>query len=142
MKQKKEKSAQHKLARQNFDRKFKHKKAAYKRNLEIELEENVSTDPNEFWTQIKNLGPKKQNETNFEVYDENGHITSDINLVLKQWEDCSKELFDDKNDPTFDNTFLEQKLAELEALENQARTTQHHSLNESILDEEIGKGKG
>ena len=138
-KQKKEKSAAHKMARQKFDREFKHKKAAYKRNLEIELEEKVASDPNEFWTQIKNLGPKNRKETNFEVYDENGNITSDINVVLKKWEDCSRELFEDKNDPNFDNDFLEQKLTELKLLENIATPPQQHGLNDNLADEEIDK---
>ena len=94
--QKREKSALHKIARQNFDKKFKHLKAAYKRRIEIELEENVSKNPNEFWNQIKNLGPKNQKETNFEVYDENGTPTSDIGKVLKKWENDTKELFGEK----------------------------------------------
>jgi hypothetical protein len=88
--QKREKSALHKIARQNFDKKFKHLKAAYKRRIEIELEENVSKNPNEFWNQIKNLGPKNQKETNFEVYDENGTPTNDIGKVLKKWENDTK----------------------------------------------------
>ena len=60
-------------------------------------------------------------------------------MVLKKWEECSRELFDDKNDPTFDNNFLEQKLAELKITENSPMPTQPHPLNESINDEEIDK---
>ncbi len=68
-------------------------KAAYKRKLELELEEKVASDPNDFWNQIKNLGPKRLKEENFEVYDENGNVTNDINVVLKEWEKCTKNLF-------------------------------------------------
>ena len=136
-KQKKEKSAIHKLAKQNFDRKFKHLKAAYKRKLELELEEQVSSDPNEFWNQIKNLGPKRQKEENFEVYDENGKATSDINVVLKKWEHCTKELFGEKNDPIFDNDFLKTKEEELTKLENEDETDQLHFLNQRIQYSEV-----
>ena len=67
--------------------------------------------------QYKNLGPKQRKEMEYEVYDENGQATKDINTVLKIWEQCSKELFDTKNDPTFDSNFLKQKLEDLKNLE-------------------------
>ena len=110
----------------------------------------VSSDPNEFWNQIKNLGPKRKKDENFEVYDENGQPTSDINLVLKKWEESTKDLFDYKDDPIFDNDFLQQKLDELQKSE----TEQTHTipfLNECIKYDEVeyvvtkaknGKGVG
>ena len=136
-KQKREKSAVHKLNKQKFDRKFKHLKAAYKRKLEIELEEKVASDPNEFWNQIKNLGPKRQKEENFEVYDENGKATSDIDIVLKKWEQCTKDLFDEKNDPIFDNDFLNTKMEELTQIENDNHIDPALFLNQTISLDEV-----
>ena len=135
-----------------FDKRFKQLKTAYKRKLEFELEEKVSNDPNEFWNQIKNLGPKRKDTENFEVYDQNGEPTSDIDTVLTKWEQCTKDLFDHKNDPSFDNEFLEQKLDELKDMEkNDLSNHTAFFLNESIKREEVhfiveksknGKGVG
>ena len=100
-----------------FDKRFQQLKTAYKRKLELELEEKVSNNPNEFWNRIKNLGSKRNDTENFEVYDQNGEPTSDIDTVLTKWEQCTKDLFDHNNDPSFDNEFLEQKLDELKDME-------------------------
>ena len=62
-----------------------------------------------FGTKLKTLGQNEKKDENFEVYDENGQPTSDINLVLKKWEESTKDLFDYKDDPIFDNDFLQQK---------------------------------
>ena len=91
----------------------------------------------DFWNQIKNLRPKRQKEENFEVYDENGKATNDINAVLKKWEQCTKELFDEKNDPIFDNHFLKTKLEELTQWENEDQNDQLHTLNQSIQYSEV-----
>ena len=73
------------------------------------------------------------------MYDENRKVTSDINIVLKRWEQCTKELFAEKNDPSFDDNFLKIRIEELSQFENENQTDQIqiHTLNQCIQYSEV-----
>ncbi len=58
--------------------KYVHKtEREYNRKVVSEIEEICTTDPREFWPNIKKLGPTKCNTVPMKVYSENGDLTSD-----------------------------------------------------------------
>ena len=57
-----------------FDKAVKCKKRNYQKGKVLQLEEINSSDPNAFWDNIKQLGPKRKSKIPWECYTENGNI--------------------------------------------------------------------
>ena len=81
----KEKKEKHKLfkSKQNeFDRKFRFYERQYKQTWGNNLENQHSSNPNQFWEKINELGPKKKINIPCEVYGENDVIITETEKVL------------------------------------------------------------
>ena len=76
----------------------------------IKIEDNCSSNPTKFWSDIKNLGPRKKHTIPMQVYNEIGESVYDKVQVLKKWENDFKNLLNVSNNAT-DNLTLEGKIA-------------------------------
>ncbi len=73
-----------------------------------ELTLRLNTENNrEFWSALKNLGPRKANNIPMQVYDDEGNITGEIDEVMAKWKFDFNNLFQgyDSNEfnPQFNN---------------------------------------
>ena len=59
-----------KVARNTFDKVLRNTERAYRRDLSIDIETACTDDPRKFWDHLLSLGPKRKQDTPFEVYDE------------------------------------------------------------------------
>ena len=71
------------LARSKFDKALRYAERQYNKKFLNNLETVNTSNPKEFWTKIKHLGPRKQ-PIPFEV-EINGERCSDKNIVLEKW---------------------------------------------------------
>ena len=70
------------------------KKRIYLANNQAKLCELKIHDPKKFWEEISKLGPKNNKaQIPKELVLMDGTITSDINVILKKWENDYKNLF-------------------------------------------------
>ena len=91
--------------RDNFDKLLRRRQRAYRRGLLIEIEDCDTTDPRRFWKHINKLGPKKNNSIPWEVYDPDGNVVCDKDVVLATWEKEYNSLLN-SNDGVYDESFL------------------------------------
>ena len=121
-----------------FDACFRHHKRKYIRDKQLQLDQLNTSDPAEFWRQIKKLGPRSSDGPPLEVYDDEGHITADINCVLDTWANTYGKLYVpyEDADNVFDKEFYETKLRELDMSDNDP-TPDNPILNETIRLNEI-----
>ena len=86
----------------------------YNRKKALDIESINTSNPNEFWKQINNLGPKRSSKIPMEVYDENGpeggFKIRDENYVFEKWKDDFHSLYNMPSDfdADFDNAFYEE----------------------------------
>ena len=100
--------------RKIFDKLLRRTERSYNRKKAIEIETINTSNPTEFWKQIKSLGPERSSKIPMEVYDENGpqggNRVSDENYVLNQWKDDFYQLYNMPPDlnSEFDGVFYEE----------------------------------
>ena len=82
-----------KTAQKEFDKMYRKNERAYQYQKQIEIEEINTNDPNKFWETLKNLGPRKRNVIPFEIYNEDGNLTSTHNEVLNKWKSDFDQLY-------------------------------------------------
>ena len=87
-----------KLAAQKFDRTLRKYKRQYERGKVLELESVCTSNPREFWSHIKKLGPRKNCEIPMEVYDKDGCIEDNLENVLYKWKEDFKSLYNVQNE--------------------------------------------
>ncbi len=91
--------------RNTFDKTLRKKQRAYRRGLLLEIEDCDTSDPRRFWRHIHKLGPRKSNSIPWEVYDKDGNICFDKDIVLESWKSDYSSLFNNNNG-VFDDQFL------------------------------------
>ncbi len=68
-----------------------------KRKFELDKRINIerlnTENPREFWSTLKNLGPRKTNNIPMQVYDDEGNITGEIDEVMAKWKFNFNNLF-------------------------------------------------
>ncbi len=62
-------------------------------------------NPQHFWGEINNLGPKRSKKIPMQVWSE-GEISSDLGKVLKEWEGAFSGLFS-RQEENFDHVFCD-----------------------------------
>ena len=77
------------IAQKNFDRRLRHCERKHKQTMCIDIETMTSNNPSEFWNKIKQLGPRRHSSIPMEIYDNDGEIIIDEQIVLEK----SKEDF-------------------------------------------------
>ena len=83
-----------------FDKTFHKKGRSFKRRQVYQLEEINTTNPNEFWSYIKRMGPKRNSDIPWEVYDVTGNVVIDEAEVLNEWKNDSHGLLTPPNQDT------------------------------------------
>ena len=121
-----------------FDACFRRHKRKYITDKQLQLDQLNTSDPAEFWRQIKKLGPRSSDGPPLEVYDDEGHITADINCVLDTWANTYGKLYVpyEDADTIFDKEFYETKLRESDMSDTDP-TPDNPILNETIRLNEI-----
>ena len=83
----------------NFDKKLRFYKRRYQRGQIIQMEQLHTQNPQQFWNEIKNLGPKRPKKIPMQVWSE-GVISSDPVMVLREWEGAFSGLFSKQEEST------------------------------------------
>ena len=99
-----------KKAQLDFDKYFRLQKRKYLRGKLMNIDKIVTSNPNEFWKEIKKMGPKKQVKIPLQVYSENEGISNNLNTVLSRWQNDFANLYNvtstEANNRTHDEVFL------------------------------------
>ena len=82
-----------KLACNIFDKKFRQYERHYKYTKSVEIEQLQFNNPNQFWKEIKNLGPKSHKNIPMEIYSTNDAIVTDYLLVTNKWKHEFESLY-------------------------------------------------
>ena len=72
-------------ARDSFDKLLRQSERSYRRTVASEIENMATNNPNEFWSKIKTLGPRKSTEIPMEVIDDDGSVSSNPERVFDVW---------------------------------------------------------
>ena len=95
-----------KLARSEFDKMYRREERKFKREQVVNLENFCTSNPNEFWEKLRQLGPQSKKGIPMEVYDESNTIVCDHEQVLGKWERDFEHLYNrkviDGEDPEFE----------------------------------------
>ena len=94
---KRDKRHEFKLARHQFDKAFRKLERRYKRGQMLEIDEFCTANPNKFWSQVKNLGPRKGSSIPMEVYNTDKDVVGDIDTVLNTWKESFASLYNQSN---------------------------------------------
>ena len=71
----------------------------------------TSTNPNEFWRKIQNLGPRKDKSVLIEIIDENGDVDLEVEIVFERWRRDFHELYNCSENDRFDETLINSRSA-------------------------------
>ena len=107
-------------ARKAFDKKLRQAERTYNRKFADRIEELNTDNPREFWDHINKLGPRKNKDIPTQVYDDNGNLNSDINIVKEKWKSDYELLYNEASSANdhFDENFRTYVIQEKERLEN------------------------
>ena len=70
------------VAQQNFDKTYRRLERKFKREILNKIEKVCTNDPQQFWKMLKELEPKKKSKIPFEVYDDDGNVSSEYITVM------------------------------------------------------------
>ena len=70
-----------------FDKLLKKKRKSYQRSEIYSLEKANTNDPVAFWRHIASLGPKGSSGIPMEVYDGEGNIVNECDVVMNKWKE-------------------------------------------------------
>ena len=134
--------------RKAFNKLLRRTERSYNRKKALEIESINTTNPTEFWKQIKSLGPKRSTLIPMEVYDENGpqggNKVSNESYVLDRWKQEFFNLYNMPSDlnSTFDGLFYENVMSNLphiKLFELNNDAANNHSYNSPFTMEEFDK---
>ena len=110
--------------RKSFDKLLRTTERRYNRQKALEIEKINTSNPQDFWRQISNLGPKKQTTIPMKVYENystsGSDTTVDPHQVLDRWKLDFQGLYNIPEDASniFDNTFYENVQNSLSDIKN------------------------
>ncbi len=127
-----------KRAQHDFDRTYRRTERRYRYDQMVDIEHAVSSNPREFWSMLKRLGPRKKSSILMEVYDDEMNIVKDVSSVLSKWKNEYSKLYNFNVEPgCFDDEFYKHCLNEIPLLE--ALDAEFEGLNNDILESEVRK---
>ncbi len=100
---------------------------------------NIERLNREFWSALKNLGPRKTNNIPMQVYDDEGNITGEIDEVMAKWKFDFNHLFECYDTNEFNPQFYNYILNEKERLEAEGNNANTDIFNSVLSLEEIQK---
>ena len=112
----------------------------YNKNIAEQIESISDKDPEQFWEQIKKLGPQRNKQIPMQVYDDHGAVKCDRDEVLNKWKNDFKNLHNMPEDATseFDEEFYAWAKLRKQCLENQPDfNTAFSNLNIDLSMDEI-----
>ena len=122
-----------------FDKYYRKQKRQYNRNKCMEIESLRTSDPKEFWSQVRKLGPRSEKGIPMSVRLPDGSITSNIDEVLSKWEEDYKNLYNPNIESlNFDEAFKEDILRQKQMLETQSNSL-YLELDSEISRSEVEK---
>ena len=138
-----------KVARNTFDKVLRNTERAYRRDLSIDIETACTDDPRKFWDHLRSLGPKRKQDTPFEVYDEQGNVTSDPDIVCEKWSTDFSSLYNQRDtEAQFDNQFYDEILKHKRLLEEnmldplyEENTSLNHTINRNEVEHAVFRAK-
>lgn len=124
-------------SRHNFDKKLRSCERKYYYNKAVEIENLNTSNPKEFWQQIKKLGPVKKSSIPMKVKVGNAFNTDPV-TVLNKWKGEYENLYNLPNNPNFDNEFYDNIIQAKSEYEQNATET-NDMVNADISYDEIEK---
>ena len=123
-----------------FDKELRAASRRYNKKKLSEIEEICVNNHKDFWNQIKNLGPRKQNSIPMTVRTPHG-ITSDRDAVLNKWESDFSDLLNRRNDKNeYNQNFYDECILNKSRLEENSQPGNNdHMLNSVITLTEVRK---
>ena len=95
-------------AQKEFDRCYRKEKRKFQKNKINEIEQVSNKNPTEFWSHIRRLGPRQNNDIPMEVYTADGTIRGERNIVLHTWKNEFEKLYNvNLGVQNFDDDFLQ-----------------------------------
>ncbi|VDI29771.1 Hypothetical predicted protein [Mytilus galloprovincialis] len=132
-----------KTARKTFDKRLRQEERIFTAERKHRIQTLNTSNPKEFWREIKKLGPGRTKTVIDSVILEDGGYSNDPNVILSRWKEEYSKLFSGNNEEINDEfikqlkTINEQWEEELCAAELCAANIQHISdMNEPISLEE------
>ena len=96
---------QYKSARNEFDKTLRQRERQYLASKREHISNMQTSNPKEFWNEIKKLGPGKNKQSANYVKMENGNISHDNADILKKWKKDFSQLLSEANG-NYDDDFL------------------------------------
>ena len=117
--------------RSKFDRCYNKAKRLYLRSERETIAQLNTEDPKAFWDKIKHMGPSKDNKIPMEIPADDLETITDVNLVLKQWQNDFENLYNRVNSDGANEEFLKEVMSFKETFERE------HPLDDPISDNNI-----
>ena len=86
------------IKRKLFDRLLRRTERIFNKQKALEIENINTSNPSEFWSYIKSLGPKRKSSIPMQVYSTNGEKTSETEHVLGKWRSEFNDLYNMPDD--------------------------------------------
>ena len=135
------KHTQFREARQKFDKLFRKKKRTFQREKALCIDAASTSNPTDFWDQIKKLGPRRDDNQTLEVYTSDGEVSRDLGVVIETWKNSYEKLYNPKNTSSLDENYLE-KCELLKSLEGEEVNDLSEWYNSRMTRHEIKKVGG
>ena len=94
---------EYRCARDTFDRELRIAEREYKRTVATDIEQMATNNPNDFWSKINKLGPRKSTSIPMEVFDANGNPSFDQQCIYETWRSEFANLYNGAESADFDN---------------------------------------
>ncbi len=123
-----------------FDKAYRREKRKFERDKRNHLERLNTSNPREFWAELKKLGPRKTESIPMEVYNNDGDITVDTKEVLHKWKCEFEGLYKGYDKSEFDETAYNDAMQQKLLLENLYNNVNDDSfLNRNVIYDEVMK---
>ena len=122
-------------SQKQFDRKLRQEESNYRQSICSDIENMTTENPNEFWEKIKKFGKRKSVEIPMEVYDQNGELLTDHNIVLEIWRRDFEHLYNNEANALFNSDIHRHALSHKLLLEDRMLDPlyeSNHDLNHNI----------
>ena len=124
---------EYKCKQSTFDKEYIKCKRMYKKSKGVQIESIVTGNPNEFWQQLKKLGPNVKNKTiPDQVRREDSTLTDDKEEVLSKWYEDFKNLYSPTEWSDVDEEFYQSVLSTKQELESNSRDSIVNDNNDSL----------
>ncbi|CAG2240243.1 unnamed protein product [Mytilus edulis] len=130
-----------KTARKTFDKILRQEERKFTKERREKIQTLNTSNPKEFWNEIKKLGPGRKNTIIDNVVMDDGTYSNDPNVIRERWKEEYSELFSE-NTTNVDNEFMERIKAlnsqwELEFEQLRVNVDDNESQHISSMNDEI-----